>query len=315
MKLRFPDARRGALLRGTAAAVIAAAAVSAWALVPDGGPRPVTGDEARRLALARFGMYERSPVPVVVRAPMGDGTIEVEAVVDYREHRAVGTYRIVPSGGRADGGSAGGLVAWDASGLALAGTGRGASGAAAAVRAVRELGPGAWSPRRYTADPFDLALRLVMNMGADRPENAQLLAQNGAMWLRNEDLEGREFGVFSGPRPAAARAASTTSPVSDTPPVSAASPATAGGGAVASPAVVGSVPAGSGVPAGGAPSRAGRPATGRSPLTYWVDADGTLRQVEVRPAGQAVPSVIEAGRTASRLAVPDTPWQRRGSQR
>ncbi|MEV7170477.1 hypothetical protein AB0O18_12340 [Streptomyces sp. NPDC093224] len=297
MEKRLPAARRGALLAGTAAAVLTAAAVAVWALVPDGGPRPVTGDEAQRLALARFSMYERSPVPVVVRAPMGDGTVEVEALVDYRKHRAVGTYRIVPSGGRVPDRAAGGLVAWDATGLALAGPGRRTSGEAAVVQAVRELGPGAWSPRRYTSDPFDLALRMVMNMGADRPENAQLLAQGGARWLRDEDRDGRAVGVFSGPRPVPTHGA------------------TAGTPAGPSAAAPGPSQAGPATSAGAVPRPAGRPATGRSPLTYWVDADGSLQRVEVRPAGQAVPSVIEAGGAASRLAVPDTPWQRRVPQR
>ncbi|MEV7420889.1 hypothetical protein [Streptomyces sp. NPDC089919] len=189
--------RRTALVGGLVTAVAAAAAVT-FAVVRDPGPRPVTGEEAQQLALARFSMYERSPAALVARAPMAGGTVEITGLVDYRRHRGVGSYRV--SGGAAPGA---GLVAWDATGLAVArrpsGAGGGPADPAAVAAAARAVAPGGWSSRAYTGDPFDVVLRLTVNLGADRPENAQLLAQSGAEWVGSERLEGRSYGVFGGP--------------------------------------------------------------------------------------------------------------------
>jgi hypothetical protein len=49
--------------------------------------------------------------------------------------------------------------------------------------------------------PLDAGLRLVLGMGSDRPDNAQLLAQSGPLWLRDDRIDGRPLDVFSGPRP------------------------------------------------------------------------------------------------------------------
>ncbi|AUG80565.1 hypothetical protein CFP65_5885 [Kitasatospora sp. MMS16-BH015] len=153
--------------------------------------RPVTQEEAGRLALSRLTTYEGSPVAVELSVP---GGTEVRGVVDYRAHHAVGRYAA------ADGGQSG-LVAWDADGLGVApDEGRAPSADGIAVTTAR-MPPQAWSPRAYTTDPFDLALRVTMALAADRPDNAQLLAQSGARWLRDERVDGRRYTVLAGPLP------------------------------------------------------------------------------------------------------------------
>ncbi|NEB05967.1 hypothetical protein [Streptomyces sp. SID13726] len=162
-------------------AVLAATALTAVLLSTTGSepaPRPVSGPEAQRMALTRFRVYRASPSAVTVRAVTPSGTTVVRAVVDHRRHRAVGTYGD-------EGGQARGRLAWDLSGVAVA---RGAEGRK-------------WVRREFGAAPLDIGLRLVLSLAADRPDNAQLLAQSGPLWLRDEQIGDRSYGVFSGPRP------------------------------------------------------------------------------------------------------------------
>ena len=160
----------------------------------DGGERgrPLSTAEAQRFAMARFSRYEASPVEVELRIPRGDATLRVTGVVDYRTHRAVGRYRVV---GRDDGSR--GLVVWDRGGL---GVHPGAAPPGEVTRAAAKPPRAAWSPRSYTEDPFDRTLRLSQLLGADRPENAQLLVQGGARRLREERIGGRTYDVYAGPR-------------------------------------------------------------------------------------------------------------------
>lgn len=195
-------------VKGLAAAGLLVAGGLAAALVVlvpgDGGgdgPRPVSAAEAQRMALARFRTYQASPSAVTVRAATPGGTTVIRAVVDHRTHRAVGSYQA---------GRARGLLAWDLSGVAVAGRERPPSAAGPggtggpvrdllrAVRAVRER---EWTRREFSKDPLDNGLKLALSMAADRPDNAQLLAQSGPLWLKEERIDGRSYGVFSGPRP------------------------------------------------------------------------------------------------------------------
>ncbi|MFJ8045569.1 hypothetical protein ACIRBX_34185 [Kitasatospora sp. NPDC096147] len=154
--------------------------------------RPVTTDEAGRLALSRLTSYEASPVVVEVEVPDGDARTRVHGLVDYRTGHAVGSYESTAG--------ATGLLAWDATGLGVAPGQR--RTVPEAVGAAAGMPPNAWSARAYTDDPLDAALRVVMVLGTDRPDNAQLLAQSGARWLRTERLaDGRGYDVFSGPLP------------------------------------------------------------------------------------------------------------------
>ncbi|MER5638962.1 hypothetical protein ABT095_18605 [Kitasatospora sp. NPDC002227] len=185
--------RRRRLLLGAVAlsAVLAGGAgLRAWWAPPPS--RPVTQEEAARLALSRLTTFEASPVAVELAVPGAGAVTRVHGVVDFRQRRAVGRY---------ESGEGGGLVAWDAAGLGVApDEGRAPSADSLTVTTGR-MPPPAWSPRAYTTDPFDLALRVTMALAADRPDNAQLLAQSGARWLREETVDGRPYSVFAGPLP------------------------------------------------------------------------------------------------------------------
>ncbi|MDX2543455.1 hypothetical protein ACOT81_45195 [Streptomyces sp. WI04-05B] len=208
---KAPGARR---VRRTwwAVGALAAAACAGLLLAGGGdpGPRPLSVDEAERMALARFRTYRVSPSEITLRAASGDGSAVVRAVVDHRRHRAVGWYEVTGAGR-----PGGGLLAWDQSGLAVA-DGSPTPPTEGALRAAGRLKPTAWTRRAFGAAPLDTALRLALSLGADRPDNAQLLAQSGPLRLRDERVDGRRYDVFSGPRPRpnASASSSARSPLS-----------------------------------------------------------------------------------------------------
>ncbi|MEV7773676.1 hypothetical protein [Kitasatospora sp. NPDC086791] len=196
---RRPRRRRG--LPTLIAIAVAVCGTAAGGLVvyrtvsDEATERPVTTDEASRLALSRLNLYQASPVAVTLTADEGGGVgIRVEGVVDYRTHRGVGRYRTTGASGPRDHG----LVVWDTGGLGLAPEPAGVDGPA--WQQAEHVPRQGWSPRSYTADPLDAGLRLVVQLGADRPDNPLLLAQSGARWLGRDRIDGRGYDRFAGPR-------------------------------------------------------------------------------------------------------------------
>ncbi|MET8701444.1 hypothetical protein ACFVUH_20955 [Kitasatospora sp. NPDC058032] len=191
--------RRTYWLRSLIALAVCATAVGGLVayrtLSDEPGERPVTVDEAARLALSRLNLFQASPVRVTLDASEGGGVaVRVEGVVDYRNRRGTGRYQVTGASGALDHG----LVVWDAGGLGLAPEPAGTEGPAwqQAERVPRQ----GWSPRGYTADPLDAGLQLIVQLGADRPDNPLLLAQSGARWLGRDRLDGRDHDRFAGPR-------------------------------------------------------------------------------------------------------------------
>ncbi|WP_405720329.1 hypothetical protein [Streptomyces sp. NBC_00046] len=164
--------------------------------------RPVTMEEASRLALSRLNLYQASPVAVTLTAAEGGGVeVRVKGVVDYRNHRAVGSYRVTGSSGTS-GSATGqldhGLIVWDTGGLGLAPAPKGANGPP--WQQAEHIPRSGWSARSYTADPLDAGLQLLIGLGADRPDNPLLLAQSGARRLGRDRIDGRSYDRFAGPR-------------------------------------------------------------------------------------------------------------------
>ncbi|GAA3009836.1 hypothetical protein ACFVUY_35695 [Kitasatospora sp. NPDC058063] len=199
--------RRSHWLKALIAIVVCGAAaggVAVYRTVSDEAvERPVTTDEAGRLALSRLNLYQASPVAVTLTAEEGGGvTIRVDGVVDYRNHRGVGRYRTTGASGPLDHG----LIVWDTGGLGLAPDRAGTDTATApatdapAWQQAERIPRQGWSPRTYTADPLDAGLNLLVQLGADRPDNPLLLAQSGARWLGRDRIDGKGYDRFAGPR-------------------------------------------------------------------------------------------------------------------
>ncbi|MFF4380880.1 hypothetical protein [Kitasatospora sp. NPDC001547] len=265
--------RRSGWLKALVAVVVcgtAAGGLAVYRTVSDeAAERPVTTDEAGRLALSRLNLYQASPVAVAVTADEGGGvSIRVEGVVDYRNHRGVGRYRTTGASGPLDHG----LIVWDTGGLGLApepsagtaasgtgGPGTGSPTSAApdtpAWQQAEHIPRQGWSPRGYTADPLDAGLNLLVQLGADRPDNPLLVGQSGARWLGRDRIDGRSYDRIAGPRAQ-----------------------------------------------GAAPDGA------RSPLTYWVDGDGGLRRVTMRMPGLGTPTTVEFTGRQPDAKLPEAPW-------
>ncbi|MFF4097306.1 hypothetical protein ACFYYY_26665 [Streptomyces sp. NPDC001834] len=188
-----------------AACGVAAGGLTAYrTLSDDATERPVTMEEASRLALSRLNLYQASPVAVTLTAAEGGGVVvRVRAVVDYRTHRAVGSYQVTGAFGPAkSSGATGqldhGLIVWDTGGLGLAPAPKGDN--SPPWRQAEHIPRSGWSARSYTTDPLDAGLQLLIELGADRPDNPLLLAQSGARWLERDRIDGRSYDRFAGPR-------------------------------------------------------------------------------------------------------------------
>ncbi|MFD5564289.1 hypothetical protein [Kitasatospora griseola] len=203
--------RRSLIVTAVAAAVLAGGGVTAWQLV--GGEeesRPLSTEEASRLALSRLKVYQASPLRVTLKAQEGNGmVVEVQGVVDYRSKHAAGSYTVSGKNATIDQG----LVVWDTGGLGLAKAPADASGPA--WEQAEHVPRAGWSSRSYGTDPLDAGLQLLIQLGADRPDNPLLLVQSGPRWLGRDRIDGRDYDRIAGPRSrdAADKDTGATSPI------------------------------------------------------------------------------------------------------
>lgn len=163
--------------------------------------RPLSQDEADRLAVVRFRDYQARTVPVDVTYPAQSGAVHLSGDVDFR--RELGYVRL-STDGRSDAGSTG-LVQFTPSAVAFE--------AGSFAQLPPDPQPAGWEvlPMVTTgANPLHTVMRLVLGLGADRPENSSLLRQQGALWLRSDTVDGVAVDVFSGPSGSAAQTALPT---------------------------------------------------------------------------------------------------------
>ncbi|MFE9610015.1 hypothetical protein [Streptomyces sp. NPDC006012] len=188
--------RRWPRLRWIAVGIIGVAAVAtaAFALVGTGdGPtdrRALTSDEVNRLAITRFRNYQAGGRAVTITVPSAAGGLVVTGSVDYRAKTG---YGVVRGTGRDT--SSDGLIEWTAT----------------AVRVHPMTNPPATAPTSPPASGWynrpmqtsgialDSALGITLGLGSDRPDNAELLPQNGAAWVGREQVHGRRTDVMNGP--------------------------------------------------------------------------------------------------------------------
>ena len=167
-------------------ATIALLTACAPAVQAEPEPRPLSGSEAELLAVVRFRNFDAGTRSIETRIPGTQaGDLRLSGWFDYAAR--VGYVSTSTQRGSA------GLTWWNESTVA-----------------VRE-DPVEAAPLPPPADgwesgPLDpsgttlaAALALIGGLGADRPENPQLLAQSDAAWLRTDEVHGIEVDVFAGP--------------------------------------------------------------------------------------------------------------------
>ncbi|MGW2714696.1 hypothetical protein ACWC4J_37910 [Streptomyces sp. NPDC001356] len=173
---------------------VAAAAVVAF-LVADGGsgnggPRSLTTEEASRLAITRFRNYQARGRAVTITVPGTAGGLTVTGSVDYR--RKVG-YGVVHGTGRDRSGD--GLIQWTPTSVHVRPMPH------APAHAPSSPPRSGWydRPLLSSGSALDTSLSITLGLGGDRPDNAQLLPQNGAAWWGREQVDGRRVDVMTGP--------------------------------------------------------------------------------------------------------------------
>ncbi|MFL6113806.1 MAG: hypothetical protein ACJ786_20970 [Catenulispora sp.] len=155
-----------------------------------GGHRALTADEANRLALTRFRNYEAGGRAVTITVPTTAGGLVVVGSIDYRAKRG---YGVVHGAGREA--SSDGLIEWTATSVLVDPMADAPATAPAAPPTAGWVG----RPLQQAGSSLDSALAIALGLGSDRPDNAQLLPQNGAAWIGRDRLAGRQVDVMSGP--------------------------------------------------------------------------------------------------------------------
>ncbi|GGX31415.1 hypothetical protein GCM10010341_61090 [Streptomyces noursei] len=179
-----------------AVAVIGTAAVAAAAFLVAGGgsgpsgPRALTSDEANRLAITRFRNYEAHGRAVTITVPGTAGGLTVTGSVDYRGKAG---YGVVHGTGRDT--SSDGLIEWTAASVFVHPM------ANAPAHAPASPPRSGWyvRPLQSSGSSLDSSLAIALRLGSDRPDNAELLPQNGAAWWGRDEADGHRVDVMTGP--------------------------------------------------------------------------------------------------------------------
>ncbi|WP_114561129.1 hypothetical protein [Desertihabitans aurantiacus] len=176
--------RRALLLAGAAGALAGLTACG-----QDDDPRPLTTAEAERFAVIRFNAYDEGTRRVDLHLV---GTPEPLRLAGWVDYRAFVAYASLLT---ADGAEELGLVHWDRTVKA--------SRPAPVPEPVLPRPEDGWARSAVVPEQavFDTALAMVLQLGADRPDNPLLLAQSDARWLRTDQVDDVAVDVVTGPTP------------------------------------------------------------------------------------------------------------------
>lgn len=157
----------------TVLALVALTACTGAAEEPD--PRPLTTDEAQWLALMRFRNFDAGTRSVDFEVSDGGLTFVVDAQVDFTG--SVGYGMVTDPGGTETL-----LLGWGAAGIATRPWSE--AGLPRPAPAIDEE----WtiSDLRPEQSRLHAVLAIVLELGNDRPDNALLLQQTDARWLRED---------------------------------------------------------------------------------------------------------------------------------
>ncbi|SDC21933.1 hypothetical protein SAMN05216174_101547 [Actinokineospora iranica] len=176
--------------------MVAAAAVAVTALLVidpfagPTGPRALTSDEVNRLAIARFRNHEAGGRAVTITVPTTSGGLVITGSVDYRAKLG---YALVRGTGRDT--SSDGLIQWNTTTVFV----HPMADAPAELPATPPESDWHRRPLRTTGSSLDSSLLIALSLGSDRPDNAELLPQNGAAWIGQDEVRGRQVDVMAGP--------------------------------------------------------------------------------------------------------------------
>lgn len=177
-----------ALLAGSGAAVVVLLSAGSPSENPraSASPRPVSADEADRLAVMRFQNYRGTGLHFNTEIVAGKATLRLDGDVDFRKE--LGYAKIAGAGSSF-------TLQWDARTL-VAWPGSSAGPSPPAKLPTRTPARRALAP---SGSAVDAVLAVVLGLARDRPDNAQLIRRNGAKWLGRDRIASTEVDVLQGP--------------------------------------------------------------------------------------------------------------------
>ena len=195
---------RGAAL---AAAAITVASVLAGCVAPAAGPAPeptprvVTDTEAELLAVVRFNNFDAGARSISADLDDRGHALHLDGWVDYTTHTGVALLSVDGAHDR--------VLVWDGALVATSPvTSEELASSSSSLPPIPESVEG-WAATKLdaAAAPLHALLVVLASLGADRPENPLLLRQGGALWLREDAVDGEPVTVFAGPSSSAAEGA------------------------------------------------------------------------------------------------------------
>lgn len=161
----------------------------------DGGGDPagrhaLTADEANRLAITRFLNYQAGGRAVTITVPSAAGGLVVTGSVDYRA--GIG-YGVVRGAGRDT--SSDGLIQWTTATVLV----HPMTDAPATAPPAPPASGWYRRPLQKSGSSLDSSLDIALGLGSDRPDNAELLPQNGAVMVGKDKVRGHSVDIMTGP--------------------------------------------------------------------------------------------------------------------
>lgn len=154
------------------------------------GPRALTPDEANRLAITRFRNYQAGGRSVTISVPGAAGDLVISGAIDYRAKLGYGA---VHGTGRDS--SSDGLIEWSAGNVVIHPMANAPADPPASPPTTGWYG----RPLNNVGSALDSSLAIALDLGSDRPDNAQLLPQNGAAWIGQDQVDGYPVDAMTGP--------------------------------------------------------------------------------------------------------------------
>ncbi len=152
--------------------------------------RPLTEREADRLAVSRFGNYRAGGLHFTATVTNAGGPLSLAGDLDTRAHVGYAAAAFTEAGR-----SVVAVLHWTPDSVSSwldTGDGR-------TPPPVLPAGPSRHRALQPANSTLEAVLRLLLALSTDRPENAVLLRQSDARWLRQEHLGGTVADVVQGP--------------------------------------------------------------------------------------------------------------------
>lgn len=179
--------RRGAAV--CVAMLLAAAVLAGCSSGHRDEPAPLTDAQAEQLSLARFTTYQLGTVALDTRFTMDGTATELAGWVDFPA--GVAYAEAIQDGVPRN------LLIWTLTTVALKQTSR----TATTPPLPQPPLDGTWGTATIHTAQSELQqiLVVILSLGDDRPDNAELVRQNGARYLRNDRIGGQTMTVYAVP--------------------------------------------------------------------------------------------------------------------